>query len=270
MLWGNMLYSNNHSIHPIRKTSQVRKPRLLVSLVVTVGFFKLWNDGAYNYYPFASSPALARYTLNTKNNHNDVQVFEWKDDNFEPKHLDLIDTDLRMESRSFADLDLAHRQHLIHKGAWIAVSWRGKILVVKRGPRLITCPNSWGIVGEHTSWDETPTETVVRAIFEEIGLGKDAIRVVNFLTEHPVYYERSYPNNDNRMDKQVTYLWLVELNAVKDTSFHFDSEVSETRWVSKTELQDWVHTNPNDFCHQTIQSLLQLVLDRLDQIHPML
>jgi hypothetical protein len=72
------------------------------------------------------------------------------------------------------------------------------------------------------------------------------------------------------MDKQITYLWLVELNlpgsnTKKDNNFvfAFDDEVAETRWMTRQQVQSWLNTEPNKFCDDTIQALLQLVLDRL-------
>ena len=132
-----------------------------------------------------------------------------------------------------------------------------KVLILKREKHLITCPRTWSLVGEHTYRDEMPEETVKRAIREE--LGDDAFSYlqrhgrITQLTEFPIYYERDYgASNGYRIDRQLTYLWLVEMNAVDDEPpkesdadadleildnlLQLDDEVAEHKWIS---LQEW-------------------------------
>jgi 8-oxo-dGTP pyrophosphatase MutT (NUDIX family) len=228
---------------------------------------------------------------------NDIQTFQFKNQHY-PSHLDPVNPTADVESTGFVNIDFAHRAGMVHNGNWIALvdshlsSSNGKqrrehqqqlqqrqprILLLKRGKDMVTCPNSWALVGEHAYRDEPPIETTRRAIREELGstfsdlLDSDNASI-GTLTEYPLYYERYYgPKNGNRVDRQLTWLWLVEvdLEAEKrngaDVSLHLDDEVADHKWVPLDELERWLEADVllKDFCHDTIFSLLQLVLKRM-------
>ena len=107
------------------------------------------------------------------------------------------------------------------------------------------------------------------------------------MTEHPLYYIRHYgPRNDNRIDRQLTYLWLVQFhNMYQDIDMILDEEVANYKWISVDEVGTWLaedrrRQNNNtismedaylssikgerddgpdtgDFCHKTIMSLYE-------------
>ena len=107
------------------------------------------------------------------------------------------------------------------------------------------------------------------------------------MTEHPLYYIRHYgPRNDNRIDRQLTYLWLVQFqNMYQDIDMILDDEVANYKWISVDEVGTWLaedrrRQNNNtismedaylssikgerddgpdtgDFCHKTIISLYE-------------
>jgi len=229
----------------------------------------------------------------------DIQIFDFRSNSSLPAHLDEIDPSVELVSRGFRYLDNAHRLGRIHMGSWIyivdstlatasSVS-NPRILLLKRGPQLVTCPGMWSMVGEHTNRDEQPIETVRRAILEELGpqVLEHVIthgRIRN-MTALPIYYERDYgAANEGRIDRQATYIWLVEMNLSAmmesrdnnyqtiaqiiddDGFFQFDSEVAETKWLPINELEQWVKEDADEkkfFCHETIISLMNLGLERL-------
>ncbi|GFH49763.1 hypothetical protein CTEN210_06239 [Chaetoceros tenuissimus] len=222
-------------------------------------------------------------------NEKDIETFELKM-SFESQsppilhHLQPIDPK-NLIHKSFENIDTAHRNGLLHAGTWIYVvdqtlANQPRILLLKRGPKLVTCPSSWGLVGEHAFKDEKPVETVRRGIKEELGM-----RALEFIDQHgsirnitdiPVYYYRAYgKRNGNRIDSQITYLYLVEIgfdsgktknmNQVDDL-LDLDDEVADHQWVSLPKLKEWNDAekkNLSDFCHDTIVSLMELGLERL-------
>jgi len=168
-----------------------------------------------------------RQTNNRAASLPDIQIFDFRSNASLPAHLDQIDPSVELVPRGFRYLDNTHRLGLIHMGNWIhivdstlatasSVS-NPRILVLKRGPQLVTCPGTWSLVGEHANRDEQPIETVRRAILEELGpqVLEHVIthgRIRN-MTALPIYYERDYGDaNEGRIDSQVTYIWLVEMN----------------------------------------------------------
>lgn len=139
-----------------------------------------------------------------------------------PSHLDPVNTKF-VHPHGFESIDETHKKGLLHVGSWIAILDTSlntddpRILLLKRGPHLVTCPNTWGLVGEHAYRNEEPLDTLTRGLEEELGTKfsqhvRDYGHIQN-MTEFPVYYERSYgAENEGRIDRQITYLWLVEIN----------------------------------------------------------
>lgn len=187
----------------------------------------------------------------------------------------------------------------------------GLLLFLKRSPDVVTCPSTWSILGEHSNVREKAHDTVVRGMEEELGLqqvishetndssftatfqtiDKDTINVaIQNITQYPLYYIRHYgPILDNRIDSQLTYLWLARLPKPHDEiQIKLDDEVADHKWISLEEFSDWVEADargdmmiyeeehhegqkddgpPNgDFCHHTIRSLYAKGLDNLKLI----
>lgn len=215
-----------------------------------------------------------------------------------PSHLDQVNLLEMFEPRGFAGIDVVHRQGQIHTGSFMYVFDSSidvtdpKLLLLKREKHLVTCPGTWSILGEHTYRDEPSIETVYRGILEELGSG--ALRYlkkhgsVSNLTEFPVYYERDYgPSNGGRIDRQLTYFWMIEMNThinqlyyaigrkanghLIENLLQFDDEVADHKWVSLDELTEMLNDNNREetFCHHTIVSLTKFGLDRLLELRKM-
>ena len=111
----------------------------------------------------------------------------------------------------------------------------------------------------------------------------DSVHVtIQNATEFPLYYIRHYgPRNDNRIDRQLTYLWIVMFpKRHKDTHLQLDNEVADHKWVSLDEVAGWLSedaTKDNkvfkseggvkddgpdegEFCHRTICLLYEVGL----------
>lgn len=220
---------------------------------------------------------------------NDIQVFELKKDKTLPAHLGEIDPNTDLDSVGFEGIDAVHRNGLIHAGAWIQVldsplSTSPNTLLLRRGEKLVTCPESWSLVGEHAYRDESPLETMRRGIKEELGSRflqyVDKHGSIREITDSPVYYERHYgESNGNRVDRQVTYLWLVEMNSEKNNDpieriqkpndlLELDHEVGDHLWKPLDELRNWVESDTlhEDFCHETISSLLLFGQEKIKEL----
>ena len=113
---------------------------------------------------------------------------------------------------------------------------------------------------------ENSMEMVVRGLEEELGfvaLGfeksdlpgawtvelhpndnmKESVHVtIQNATKFSLYYIRNYgPRNDNRIDRQLTYLWIVMFpKRHKDTHLQLDNEVADHKWVSLDEVVGWL------------------------------
>ena len=121
----------------------------------------------------------------------------------------------------------------------------------------------------------------MRGIKEELG-GKMLKALVDTgsyteLSELPLFYFRDYgPELDGRIDRQVTYIWLVELGLsaeeMENGILQLDREVYEHKWMLLDEAEKWVRDDMatvmeggklDNFCHDTMGSLMQVCFDRI-------
>merc|ERR1712039_884553 len=113
-------------------------------------------------------------------------------------------------------------------GVWIAVlDNNGRVLLLKRGAELRTCPGTWGLVGEHLLNLEKPEALVRRALDEELGaqLWASVVHSIN-LTATPVWYRRDY--DAGRIDRQATWLWAIVLQvSAQEALLQPDQEVMD-------------------------------------------
>ena len=209
-------------------------------------------------------------------------VYDFADGITEPAHLAPINVTNDLVPRSNLYLiDEVHLEGLIHFGAWIWISdSEGKVLVLKRGPHLVTCPNSYGLLGEHTLGRENPRQTWRRAITEELGASMlRHIKSVKLLQEVPLYYFRDYgAQNSNRIDRQLTYLWWIKMDRPGTLlPLKLDSEVSHHDWIEAETLQMWfdeAHDNiarsrsvGDRMCHDTIVTLWETVFKEVQRLN---
>jgi 8-oxo-dGTP pyrophosphatase MutT (NUDIX family) len=217
-----------------------------------------------------------RSTSKATNDADLLRVYDWPPSVVkEPAHLTQVDPAVLIPRAGAVPIDEAHRRGLIHAGAWLHVTNGTHVLLLRRGADLVTCPGSWGLVGEHAAVeDETPEHTAVRAVVEELGAAaasSEAVLSLQQLTAHPVYYYRDYgPANGNRIDRQLTYLWRVQLDS--RTKLDLDEEVADHRWIELDSLERWLAEDEEkasrsntdvDFCHHTIRSLMRVGISHI-------
>lgn len=201
----------------------------------------------------------------------------------EPEHLTQLNGTAHMRAHSILySIDSVHRQGLIHIGSWIWIEdIQGKVLVLKRSPTLVTCPNSYSLVGEHASRFEQPNATWLRAIREELGQAMlSHIKSAQELPGSPIYYARDYgTKNSNRVDRQLTYLWWVKMDSAgAELPIKPDAEIALHEWIETKTLQGWLeeaHENlakttgvGSRLCHKTIVTLWETVLRGVQEVNP--
>ena len=218
---------------------------------------------------------------------NDIQIFDFSPDGDiaeQPPHLTPIDPITSLRPVGFTSLDTAHRHGRIHAGSFVyVVDKDNKILLMRRGPDLVTCPLAWSMVGEHAYRDETKEETLMRGIKEELG-AKTLKALVDSgshteLSDLPLFYFRDYgPKLDGRIDRQVTHIWLAELGASAndlEDILELYEEVYEYKWMPLDQAEKWVNDEMaavkeggklDTFCHDTMGSLMQVCFDRIRAI----
>jgi isopentenyldiphosphate isomerase len=191
-----------------------------------------------------------------------------------PAHLDPIEMGQLLPSEVWT-IDEVHRNGLLHEGTFLfIVDSEYKLLLTRRSPSMVTCPNTWMPPGEHNRVSESSIETAKRGIEEEFGpnVWNNYVTKYATMTTNPLFYFRDYgPHQyyDNRIDQQLTYMWYIQLSErgeVVEKSMIIDKENTQYGWYTLEEVARWTDEKPEDFCHQTIIDLVVLGLKLLKDI----
>jgi len=184
----------------------------------------------------------------------------------EPPHLTPIDPSAIIP-KGVHPIDTTHRKGHLHTGNILYVmDASNSLLFLQRSEKVVTCPATWSLLGEHSKVDESAIETVVRGLEEELGFvslgfdnsGFQGSRTLELhpdnnmeetvavtlqpVTDFPLYYIRNYgPRNDNRIDRQITHLWSVKFSKNhEEITWHFDDEVKDYKWITLAETLAWL------------------------------
>eukprot|EP00581_Thalassiosira_minuscula_P013802 CAMPEP_0183732532 /NCGR_PEP_ID=MMETSP0737-20130205/38659_1 /TAXON_ID=385413 /ORGANISM="Thalassiosira miniscula, Strain CCMP1093" /LENGTH=320 /DNA_ID=CAMNT_0025965561 /DNA_START=15 /DNA_END=977 /DNA_ORIENTATION=- len=217
------------------------------------------------------TPQLRKYEVPSSSNHAQggelLNVYELPPSHAtEPAHLTPVDP-TTLVPKGTHPIDVAHRNGYLHTGHILYImDDSGSLLFLQRTPGVVTCPSTWSLLGEHANANESPRETVLRALEEELGFVglnfddfknagaftaelhpshnlKNSLTVtINTVTDLPLYYIRHYgPRNDDRIDRQLTYLWVVNFpKKHAEIDWKFDDEVADHKWVTLEEAASWL------------------------------
>jgi len=180
-------------------------------------------------------------------------------------NLMVLEDDKLTSTGDIVPINIAHKQGLLHRGIWIAVlRSRGnnddhEILLLRRTPSLKTCPNAWGLCGEHSDPGEDWVNTASRAILEELHVDDSNISVVNLLPGQSVLVRTPYTDLGRR-DLQATGILAVVLTQEQANSIQPDDEVAGIKWALIDELET-IHA-----CNDEISALAKFVGQRLKHL----
>mmetsp|Transcript_21678 Transcript_21678/g.31060 ORF Transcript_21678/g.31060 Transcript_21678/m.31060 type:complete len:325 (+) Transcript_21678:25-999(+) len=201
-----------------------------------------------------------------------LQFPAYVNDKRPPSHMEPVNTKDLLPF-DLLPIDEVHKKGLLHEGTFLFIlDADHKLLLTYRSPYMVTCPNTWMPPGEQNRAYEKPIETAQRGIEEEFGkhvFSKYVTQMTN-LTENALFYLiDSGSENGNRIDKQLTSLWYVQLSQpgkLIEDSMTIDVENTKLLWLSFPEVSKWINDKPADFCHQTFIDLIEIGLTRLSEI----
>eukprot|EP00667_Euglena_gracilis_P022944 EG_transcript_25746 len=152
-------------------------------------------------------------------------------------------------SLGIATMEQAHLKALPHKGVAVYVlNSNSELLLLRRSPRMETCPGRYCVVGEHTDPQDASWEATVRR-----GLREEVLRPAD-LSEMPVHQlgtevlRHRYP--DGRFDIQLT-LWSYVTYPAPLKSVLMDShEVAqkEPQFHDLAAVWRLLRAHPDHFC----------------------
>ena len=108
----------------------------------------------------------------------------------------------------------------------------GKLLILKRSDKVRTYKGLWGGVAGYVEEDETPYETAVKEIKEEVGIERGNVRLIK--KSDPVKFTDCY--NGKKYD-WIIYPFLFTIE--KDIKVKIDWEHTEFRWIPPSEIEKY-------------------------------
>lgn len=147
------------------------------------------------------------------------------------EYLDEVDRNNNFTGRILPKEEFHLKGFYYREVIGFVVNEQGEILLQKRASTKKIKPNLWEVCYGHVSKGETPDESIIREIGEEIGLeitSQEAITVGIELTEE--FYEERYHNT-------FSYIFLIRTDK-KISNFKMqEEEVSALKYVSIQELK---------------------------------
>ena len=168
----------------------------------------------------------------------------------------------------------AHNKGLLHRGTWTLVRDEpdGRVLLLRRSAHTMTCPSTWGLVGEHSWANESWPATASRAMLEELGVRGAEVSMLG----PPVLFAAEYGAGSGlRADaaaagavkREFQSTALLQAVIPRGAKLVFDRDVAAHRWVTLRQLQHLLHVDRSGthrvFCNRRLRVLLALVLKRL-------
>ncbi|KAL3945062.1 MAG: hypothetical protein SGBAC_000853 [Bacillariaceae sp.] len=214
-------------------------------------------------------------------------ILHWKDPEFglRKQHLESMNIEAEIKTGSkkkYAPIDTIHKLGYLHTGAWMVVLdtnatvQDAKILMLKRSADVVTCPNFWSLLGEHSNRDEKPNDFAIRGMREELGerFYDQFIQTggkIKPLLDQPIFFKRDYnTSRGKRMDRQINYIFTIEMNTAANVLkrlYNVDKEAAEVAWVTKTEIMRWLTETPTErFCHNATTAVMHIIMERLHSL----
>lgn len=136
------------------------------------------------------------------------------------------------------NIDKAHVKGIKHRGVWLFVidEIKQSILFTKRSSNHVTCPDSWGTVGEHCAPGEDYNTTLLRGLREELSITSKDIARIERITG-PDLFSLNYPKI-KRKDRQFMSVYMVILRP--NFKIISSQEESAYRWIPLSSAIEWI------------------------------
>lgn len=175
------------------------------------------------------------------------------------QELDLLEvyTDDNKTKIGSAERGVVHYFNLYHRevACWI-INEKNEILLQRRSPNKKQQPNMLAVTAGHVDLNETPIQSVIREITEEIGID-------NIKEDDLVYLDTFKAENNN--NHHYKYVYLLRTNKRIEDMKMQESEVSELLYVSIKELKSML-TKPNNELTFAKHYYTPIILNKIEEL----
>lgn len=128
---------------------------------------------------------------------------------------------------------VAHAKALWHQTVhiWI-LNKKGEVLLQKRALSKLHYPGVWGSTGGHVSYGETAEQSIVREMYEELGIRVDASELTSL---GRISMSTSFQNGACTENEHID-MFVITLHDSEVTFKFIDREVSAVHWYSISDL----------------------------------
>lgn len=135
---------------------------------------------------------------------------------------------------------VAHQRGLWHKSVHVLINNINSdmSLFQKRCSLKDLYPNKWDIaVGGHVGAKEEEINAAIRELKEELGItvNIDELKLINVVKENLL--------DNNIISNEFVYIYLLQKDIDVESIRLQKEEVSDIRWLSKTEINNYVNNN---------------------------
>lgn len=108
----------------------------------------------------------------------------------------------------------------------------GKILILKRSDNVRTYRGLWGGVAGYIEKDETPYDTAIKEIREEVGIKKEDIRLIKKI--EPQSFSDYYEGRKFQWTIYPFLFYVEQINKIR-----IDWEHTEFKWIFPSEITNF-------------------------------
>ena len=108
----------------------------------------------------------------------------------------------------------------------------GKILILKRSNKVSTYKGSWSGIAGYVEENETPLETALKEIREEVGITEDNVELIKQID--PIEFTDIYEGKK--------YDWRVFpflFNTLKKSKIKIDWEHTDYKWIAPSDIKNY-------------------------------
>lgn len=156
-----------------------------------------------------------------------------------------------------AERGVVHYYNLWHReiACWI-LNEKNEILLQRRSPNKKQQPNKLAVTTGHVGLGETPTESLLREVSEEVGI--DDVNEDSF-----IYLDTFKAENKNNY--HYKYIYVLKTNKKIEELTMQKSEVSELLYVSLEKLKEMIASPDNELTFSK-HFYTPIILNRIEEL----